>query len=53
MLLDNNNVTNKQTSQLYTKKCSVITTKQKQVINKTTLFTNKIRTKLDNNINTK
>ena len=34
-------------------KCSVITTKQKLVINKTTLFTNKIQTKLDNNINTK
>lgn len=34
-------------------KCSVITTKQKQVLNKNTTFTNKIQTKLDNNINTK
>ena len=34
-------------------KCSGITTKQKLVLNKTTLITNKIRTKLDNNINTK
>ncbi len=34
-------------------KCGAITTKQKLVINKTTLFTNKIRTQKDNNINTK
>ena len=39
--------------QQYKQKYCVTTTKQKLVLNKTTLFTNKIRYQLDNNINTK